>query len=94
MIIDNTTKSIGPEFMNNVIDRELERVVNPDSISLERQNEGVPITMNINSNSPKKMISFKSVDKLRSSSKHSGKSSGKKKNREVSNDYEDEGRLN
>ena len=50
--------------------------------------------MNINSNSPKKMISFKSVDKLRSSSKHSGKSSAKKKNREVSNDYEDEGRLN
>ena len=75
--------------MNNVNERELDRANSGTWDSKEKQIEPAPN----NGNSPKKMISFKSADKPRSSSKHSGKSSGKQKYR-GSNDYQDEGRLN
>ena len=64
--------------MNNLNDRGLDRANSGTWDSKEKLNEineGGPV--NVISNSPKKMISFKSADKPRSSSKHSGKSSGK-----------------
>ena len=71
IIRNQSTKSIGSNIVNNLNDRDIERV-NHDSGTWDSKEKLVE-----GGGSPKKMISFKSNERLKTSSKHSGTSSGK-----------------